>query len=184
MWDDIDFHKAEIRIENRRGTTTTPPFMVKDKETRRLPAPEHLLHLLVDLKSYNEVTDQAPYVSLNEQQYHTAVNKRQRYQQQGKPWTNRDMQNNALTTFKRHVRWAGIEPDGSLSIHTLRKCCITNWANSITNPEVVRQLAGHADIKTTMEYYSKVTDEQRLKAAQAIDGLIANTGIGSEEKYV
>ncbi len=86
------------------------------------------------------------------------------------------MQNNALVTFKRHVRWAGIEPDGSLSIHTLRKCCITNWANSISNPEVVRVLAGHADIKTTMEYYSQVSEEQRQKAAQAIDNLIANSG--------
>ena len=47
------------------------------------------------------------------------------------------MQNNALVTFKRHFRWASIKLDGSLSLHTLRKCCITNWANCISNPEVL-----------------------------------------------
>jgi integrase len=133
--------KAEIRIEDRPATTTRPPFVVKDKESRRVPVPEHLLNLLVDLKSYNDLIDQTPYVALNEQHYRTAVNKWNRYQLQKRPWVSRDMQNNALVTFKRHVRWAGIEPDGSLSIHTLQKCCITNWANSISNPEVVRVLA-------------------------------------------
>jgi hypothetical protein len=31
-----------------------------------------------------------------------------------------------------------------------------NWANTISNPEVVRVLAGHADLKTTMQYYYSV----------------------------
>ena len=176
MWNDIDFKKAEIRIEDRPATTTRRPFVVKDTESRRVPVPEHLLNLLVDVKSYNDLPDQTPYVALNEKHYRTAVNKCNRYQMQKRPWVSRDMQNNALVTFKRHVRWAGIEPDGSLSIHTLRKCCITNWANSISNPEVVLVLAGHADIKTTMDYYSQVNDEQRQKAAQTIDNLIANSG--------
>ncbi len=84
-------------------------------------------------------------------------------------------------TFKRHLRWAGIEPQGQLSLHVLRKCCITNWANHVSNPEVVRKLAGHADIKTTMTYYSKVTEDQREKAAKVTDrlleaGLSAATG--------
>lgn len=93
------------------------------------------------------------------------------------------MQNNTLTTFKRYIRWASIKPNDSLSIHTLRKCCITNWANEINNPEVVRELAGHSDIKTTMQYYSKVTKEQQQKAAKAIDKLLeGSTGLG--KKYV
>jgi integrase len=110
-------------------------------------------------------------VVLDDRQYRTAVKKRQRYQEQKKPLTNRDMKNNILTTFKRYLRWAGIKSDGNLSIHTLRKCCITNLANEINNPEVVMELAGHSDIKTTMQYHSKVTKEQRQKAAKAIDKL-------------
>ena len=93
------------------------------------------------------------------------------------------MQNNTLTTFKRYLRWAGIKPDGRLSIHTLRKCCIINWANEINNPEVVRELTGYSDIKTTMQYYSKVTKEQRQKAAKAIDKFLeVSDGVG--KKYV
>lgn len=172
MWNDIDFDKGDIRIESRPATAENPPFVVKDKEARQVPMPEHLLNLLVDLKSYNDATDQTPYVALTEQQHQTAVKKWKEYQQQKRGWVNRDMQNNTLTTFKRHVRWAEIGPDGSLSLHTLRKACITNWANSVHNPEVVRQLAGHSDIKTTAAYYLKVTEEQRLKAAAAIDGLL------------
>ncbi|MFC1792940.1 tyrosine-type recombinase/integrase [Planctomycetota bacterium] len=82
------------------------------------------------------------------------------------------MQNNTINTFKRHAVWAGIKPTGSLTLHSLRKSCITNWANEINNPEVVRCLAGHSDIKTTMQYYSAVTKKQRDKAARAINELL------------
>jgi len=183
MWDDIDLKRGEIRIQDRPAATTRPPFVVKDKEARRVDIPGRCLHLLVDLKDYNKMTDQTPYVVLDDKHYRTAVNKWQRYQRQKKAWTNRDMQNNTLTTFKRYLRWADIKPDGSLSIHTLRKSCITNWANEINNPEVVRELAGHSDIKTTMQYYSKVTKEQRQKAAKAIDRLL-EASFGSGKKYV
>ena len=88
------------------------------------------------------------------------------------------MQNNTLTRFKEYVKKAGIKPDGSLTIHTLRKCCITNWANEINNPEVVRILAGHADLKTTMAFYSQVTKEQNEKAAAAIDKLFEKSTYG------
>ncbi len=183
MWEDVNFEKGEIRIQDHPATPTKPPFVVKDKEARRVDIPDHCLRLLVDLKNYNEITDQTPYVILDDRQYRTAVKKWQRYQEQRRPWKNRDMQNNTLTTFKRYRRWAGIKPDGSLSIHTLRKCCITNWANEINNPEVVRELAGHSDIKTTMQYYSKVTKEQRQKAAKVIDKLMEGS-VGLGKKYV
>ncbi len=172
MWEDVDFEKAEVRVEDRPATHTRPPFVVKDKEARRIGIPDEALSLLLDLKAYNDLTDQTPYVALTEAQYKTAVRKWQRYQEEKREWKSRDMQNNTLNTFKRHAAWAGIKPTGSLSIHGLRKSCITNWANEINNPEVVRCLAGHSDIKTTMQYYSAVTREQREKAAKAINELL------------
>jgi integrase len=183
MWEDVDFEKAEVRVEDRPATHTRPPFVVKDKEARRIGIPEEALSLLLDLKAYNDLTDQTTYVALTEAQHKTAVKKWQRYQEEKREWKSRDMQNNTLTTFKRHAVWAGIKPTGSLSIHGLRKSCITNWANEINNPEVVRYLAGHSDIKTTMQYYSAVTQEQREKAARAIDGLL-RAEKGSAERYV
>ncbi|MGD8501594.1 MAG: site-specific integrase, partial [Phycisphaerales bacterium] len=95
-----------------------------------------------------------------------------RYQEEKREWKSRDMQNNTINTFKRHVRWAEIKPPGTLSIHGLRKSCITNWANEMSDPELVRCLAGHSDIKTTTQYYSAVTGEQREKAARAINELL------------
>ena len=165
-------YAGEVHIVNRPATAALPPFSVKDKESRRIHIPRRCLELLMDLKGYNDMTDQTPYVVLDQKQVQTVLAKWARYRQEGRPWQNKDMANNTLTTFKRHVRWAGIEPQGSFSIHVLRKCCITNWANSISNPEVVRKLAGHSDIKTTMQYYSTVTEQQRKKAAEAIDRLL------------
>ncbi len=175
--------EGTVCIDNRPATTTEPPFYVKDKESRKISIPRRCLDLLIDSKTYNEVTDQSPYVVLDQGQYQTMTAKWRQRRKSKKPWENRDMQNNTLAKFKRHVRWAKIRPEGSLSLHTLRKTCITNWANEINNPEVVRQLAGHADIKTTMQFYCTVTAEQRRKAAQAIDQLLT-AGLAADNWYV
>ncbi len=172
-----------VRIDNRPATATEPPFSVKDKEARKIHIPQRCLELLLDLKAYNEITDQTSYVVLDHGQHQTMTAKWKYRRKNKMPWENRDMQNNTLLKFKRHIRWAGIQPEGSLSLHTLRKACITNWANEINNPEVVRRLAGHADIKTTMQFYSTVTEEQRRKAAQAIDRLL-EAGLASGKWYV
>lgn len=169
---------GEVVILNRPPTTDYPPFYVKDRESRQVRIPQRCLELLIDLRDYNAMTDQTPYVVLDRRQYETMAAKWQRYQTGKREWQNHDTANNTLTTFKRHVKWAGIAPQGSLSLHVLRKCCITNWANHINNPEVVRKLAGHSDIKTTMQYYSKVTEEQRRKAAEVTDRLL-ETGLAA-----
>jgi len=174
-WKDVNFVNHEIKIDNRSATTIFPPFFVKDAESRAVPIPKHCLEILIDLKVYNDATDQTPYVVLNDSQYQTVLVKWKRFVKQGRPWRNRDMQNNSLTTFKRHIKWTGIQPKGTLSIHTLRKSCIQNWANNITNPEVVRVLAGHSDLQTTMKYYAQADSEQMEKAAATIDALLRET---------
>jgi integrase len=174
-WDNVDFERAEVRIVNRPTTATTPPFFIKDNESRTIPMPQHTRDILTDLKTYNEATDGTPYVMLNDVQYATMLAKWVRYREQGRTWLNQDMQNNTLVTFKRHVKKAEIKPNGTLSLHTLRKSCITNWANEINNPEVVRVLAGHSDLKTTMRFYSQASTEQKAKAAAAIDHLLNTT---------
>ena len=85
------------------------------------------------------------------------------------------MQNNTLRTFHADVRRAGITPNGSLSIHTLRKSCVLNWAKVSRNPKVTQALAGHADIKTTMRYYSLVDDDQRSASVDAINEMLKAT---------
>jgi len=170
QWGDIDFEIGEVRIQNRPATVKLPPFFIKDYESRRIPLPGDTLNILAELHA--EASEGIPYVLLNEQEYETALNKWQRYQKEGRSWANRDLQNNTLTTFKRHAKRAGIKANGSLSIHTLRKSCITNWANRINNPQVTQTLAGHADLSTTLSYYSQVTLDQRDQAAKAINEML------------
>jgi integrase len=85
------------------------------------------------------------------------------------------MANNVLREFKRHLKWAGIKPNGSLAIHTLRKCCGQNWADRIPNPNVVKELMGHSSLATTMKFYNQVSAEHRAEAAALIDDLLTST---------
>lgn len=172
-WNNVNFETGEIKIKNRFATKDIPPFFVKDKDERAVILPKHTLDILIDLKAYYQLTDtESPFVLLDRDRYDRVVIKWQKYNQEKRSWQNRDIANNTLTNFKRHIRWAEIEPTGVLSIHTLRKSCIQNWADHINNPEVVRTLAGHADLKTTMQYYCQVNREQKTKAAETVDALL------------
>lgn len=174
MWHNIDFGAATVKIKDRPGSETEPPFHVKDHEGREIPIPQFALRILEDLRAYNEVTDQSPYVCLSEGQYETLKAKWQRYRSEGRAWRNDCFQNNTLTTFKRDVKRAGIEPDGILTIHVLRKNCILNWARVNRNPKVTQELAGHADLATTMTFYSKVGTDAKRQTARDIDALLSN----------
>jgi integrase len=180
MWPDIDFEKAEVGIHNRLVTTTIPPFHVKDYEARRIPLPKHTLDILADLKAYNEATDQTPFILLDDQQYKTVLAKWRTYQQQGRAWRNQDMVNNTLREFRRHLRQARIKPNGTLSIHTLRKSCIQNWANELPI-NVTKELAGHSSIETTQKYYLQVDEYHRVKAAAVIEALVTDCRIEPEK---
>ena len=170
---DIDFDKGEVRIENRPATSTNPPFDVKDHEARRIPLPKHTLDILTELQAH--VPERIPYILLNERMYRNVVAKWRKFQQKKRAWENQDMANNVLREFKRHLKWAGIKPNGSLAIHTLRKCCGQNWADHIPNPNVVKELMGHSSLATTMKFYNQVNAEHRAEAAALIDNLLASS---------
>lgn len=170
-WNDVDLNKGEVRIQNRPATAILPPFFVKDADARTVPIPRHTCNILSSL--YEQRPKGVPYVVLTGREHHTVRDKWQRYRKENRSWANRDMQNNTLTTFKRHIRKAGITPDGTLAIHTLRKSCITNWAKDpALTPKTVQLLAGHSDLATTMRYYVQVDQEQRTKATAGIDRLL------------
>jgi integrase len=62
-----------------------------------------------------------------------------------------------------------------LTLHVLRKNCILNWARINRNPKVTQELAGHADLSTTMTFYSKVGNPAKTHAAREIDALLRDT---------
>ena len=71
------------------------------------------------------------------------------------PYTYNGNSNNILYEW---LRVCGIkkpigQPNGGITFHTSRASFITNHLNNGTPPVVVMQLAGHSDLKTTMDYY-------------------------------
>ncbi|MCE5186595.1 MAG: site-specific integrase [Planctomycetaceae bacterium] len=169
MWPNIDFDSGDVLVDNRYGTELHPPFSVKDYEKRRIPIPKHTLDILARLQA--EAPEGIPYVLLRKHQYETMLVKWKCYQSIGREWKNEDMVNNTGRELKRHLKWAGIKPIGTFSLHTLRKCCGKNWASHLP-VNVVKELMGHSSISTTMEYYNQVDDEQRARAAQVVDKLV------------
>jgi len=88
------------------------------------------------------------------------------------------MANNTLRDFQKQVERAGIKPDAQLTIHTLRKSCIQNWANELPI-NVTKELAGHSSITTTQKFYLQVDEYHRAKAAQIVENLVSGTGVQS-----
>ena len=60
-------------------------------------------------------------------------------------------------------RKAGV-PAYDKPFHSLRKSCITDWAGEFPT-HVVKEWAGHADIRTTLKYYLKVSESEYDRAA-------------------
>ena len=73
-----------------------------------------------------------------------------------------------LSKFKTRCRWAGVK---EYALHDLRRSCITNWASHLPI-HVTKELAGHADIRTTEKYYLAVRDEDIARAQQVQAELI------------
>lgn len=168
-WSDINFLSGEVTLRNRPGTDTEPEFLLKDYEERTIPLPKTTLDML-------EATEaESPYVVLNQALYSNMII---RWPKHRESWKWQDVFYNAGREFGRHLRKAEIEPapGETLSIHTLRKSCIQNWANEL--PMIVtRELAGHSNIATTQKYYCQVEPYYRDKAAEVIDGLLKGNDV-------
>jgi site-specific recombinase XerD len=58
---------------------------------------------------------------------------------------------------------AGVTPYAK-PFHALRKSCITDWASKFP-AHVVKEWAGHGDLRTTLKFYLKVSEGDYLRAA-------------------
>jgi integrase len=169
QWGDIDFEKATVHINNRVGTDRTPPFEIKDSDTRTIPIPSHTIDILVKWQS--EAPEGVPYVVLDQERYKLVLSKWHKLRKEKKTWRNRLMANNSLRDFKQHLKRANIKPDGKLSIHTLRKSAGQNWAD-VLQMNVVKELMGHSSIATTAEFYNQVDKQHRIQAANSIQNML------------
>lgn len=91
----------------------------------------------------------------------------------------RDLINNVLQDFKTIRRRAGVAP---CTIHDLRRSCITNW-DRFLSAHVVRLLAGHSSLQTTMNFYLSVQEDDLEKTKNVSGDLFAKiaSGLGNLE---
>jgi integrase len=179
-WADVDFDKAEVTVQSRKGTPVRPPFDVKDYASRCVPIPRHTVELLSRLRGEKRQGGRVrlnPYVLLTERQYEGAMARWRRCQDEGRRWSTRYSCNNLRTNLMRHIRRAGIEPDGRLSLHDLRKNCGQNWADAGLPVNAVQKLMGHSDPGTTLLFYHQVDDHHRRQAARAVDALLEKSDV-------
>jgi integrase len=168
-WDDIDFENGRVIISGRQGTEDLPPFFVKDNEARSIPLPAFTLNLLTTWQA--QAPEGVPFVLLSKQRCEKIRSIWRRHRKQDKPWRNCYWQNNTLRSFKRDIKRAGIKPVGALNIHTLRKNAGQNWADNLPM-NVVKEFLGHADIKTTQEFYTQVDKQHEKIARNCVDDLL------------
>ena len=170
-WDSIDFERGYVMIASREGTNDLPPFYVKDHESRSIPLPAFMLNLLTTWQA--QAPEGVPFVLLSKERCELIRARWRRLRRQGKPWLNCYWANNTMRTFRAHVKRAGIVPVGALNIHTLRKNAGQNWADRLPM-NAVKEFLGHADIKTTHEFYTQVDKHHEKIARNCVDTLLTS----------
>lgn len=180
----IDLEHQRVHVVNRVASNDLPPFTVKaERQTsvskeRSVPIPEAAV---ADLTEAVRVAFKAGgFVTLTPQRYQV-VREHWRLCREGKAWAghpwrpwlgHRDLSNNRLRDCKNALTRAGIELTAPWTLHTFRKAFSQNLANAGVPPRTLAQLLGHSNSKTTIEFYSRVTDANQLAAAEVMNRLL------------
>ena len=146
---DVDFEEGYISVQTKKETPSTWLWTPKSYEIRRVPLTEQLANLYTAILA--ELPAGQPYLMITEKRYWWLQRKRQQGEMTERLKLIPD--ENFNKPFKRILRTAQIKNG---SFHDFRKTAITRWSNNLP-PQDVQALAGHADIKTTLTYYSAVS---------------------------
>lgn len=174
MWDNgnIDFTNSKINLLNRNSKNGLPPFRLKNHQARTIHAPNWVMEPIQALKEIS--SPDSPFVFLNPRRLGFVKAKWQELIEQGgeDKWLNSMMLLNTNRKFKTYCEKAGIITDDRLSVHCLRKSYGTNLADIGTPAHTLKDMMGHSDIKTTMTFYIKSTDANKLKAVEALEAMM------------
>lgn len=166
--DDVNFEACEIAIQPKRDTAETWEYWPKNKKHRAVPLVPMLYNLIVS-KIIPSLPAGQQYLALSEKRHWTLQRQRPlNYRQRINP------DENFTKPFKRIIERANCllsAPNRirNRTFHDLRRTCITFWTqNRDLSPQEVRELAGHADFKTTMEYYAAVRTDVCQRAQTTV----------------
>jgi integrase len=132
----IDRTKRRLTVISRDASASEGGFTVKDKDSRVVPICPELFTLLEELRDPKSELVIPPGGVIFK---------------------------NVWRDFQVLAKRAGVNAY-SKPFHSLRKSCITDWASRFP-AHVVKEWAGHQDIRTTLKYYLKVSESEYDKAA-------------------
>lgn len=155
-WHHIDLVKREIRVEQgvsrvSEGYEITDPKTYKSKRTVPMPGV-----VATELKKLKE---EQKLIHLDKSKnivFRTSTGKHVQYPQ-------------FFRRFKRICQLAGVEAN----IHALRHTFATRLLEEGENLKVVQELLGHADITTTANIYSHVSQDVKRSAIDKLDSHLA-----------
>ncbi len=145
---DVEFERGFISVQAKKDKPETWPWTPKSYEIRRVPLTENLANLYTKILA--ELPPGQPYLMITEQRYWWLQQLRTQGKMNERMMLNPDEN---FKPFKKILRSAHIDNG---CFHDLRRTAITRWSNNLP-PQDVQMLAGHADIKTTLTYYSAVS---------------------------
>jgi len=145
-WRKIDWIERRLTVISRDNNAAEGEFQVKDKDARVVPICQDLFSVL------QSASDQKSDLVIPRGSL---------------------MYKNVWRDFQVIAKRAGVA-SYSKPIHSLRKSRITDWAGE--HPaHVVKEWAGHADIRTTVKFYLKVSESEYDKAAGLMGKLAPET---------
>ncbi len=135
-WRDIDYKERVIMIRNKEG------FNTKSGKSRKIPLTNNLLEIISELQN-----EKSKIVNLNFDYLFTQC-------------TGIKYNRTKLSMkFKSYVLESGLS--NKFHFHCLRHTFITNLIKAGVNINYVKELAGHSDINTTMNYIHIVSEDLR-----------------------
>ena len=161
-WDDIDLEASRLHIASKRGSGLIQAWRPKSYQSRTIPLPRQTANLLAAWKSV--APSGCPYVFMEHGRWDYYRDK----VEAGRWRQGQDLVHNLLRRFQTLCRRVDLGP---YTFQDLRRSCITNWARSLPM-YVVRELAGHSDIRTTQRYYLLVQDQDLQKSRTVQESLL------------
>jgi integrase len=164
-WMDIDFDNQRINVTAKKATEELLEWEPKNRKNRVVPMSDETVGLLVDMQV--KACEGHPYIFVSPERL-DRIKKRRKI---GKWNSTSELINDITYRFTKIRCRANV---AKCTIHDLRRSAITNWAQHLPI-QVVQELAGHADIKTTREFYLTVRPEDFELASKVLQKVMAKT---------
>lgn len=161
-WKDIDFDNQRINVTAKKANGKIIKWEPKGRKNRVVPISDEAIKLLVDIQV--NAPDGYPYIFIPPPRLERIAERIRKDE-----WNERsEVINNINRKFAIIRSKAKVE---KCTIHDLRRSAITNWSEKLPF-HIVHKLAGHSNIKTTMDYYLAVRPEDFKAATEVFDEML------------